>query len=68
MGLGYVVLFGVGSILGMAALSAAIAVPLTWSAGALSWANHSLQGAIGFVTVILGVLIFEDRFRTLAGV
>ncbi len=57
LGLGYVVLFGIGSIFGMAALSALIAVPLTWSAKALTWANSGLQGAIGLATVILGVAV-----------
>jgi len=54
-GLGYVALFGVGSMLGMGALSVAIAVPIAISARWLTWANRSLQGAVGAVTILIGV-------------
>jgi High-affinity nickel-transport protein len=54
-GLGYVALFGVGSMIGMAALSAVIAVPLAVSARWLTWANSVLQGSIGVVTMAIGV-------------
>ncbi len=54
VGLGYVTLFGVGSVFGMAALSAVIAVPLRYSAQALTWANRSIQGAVGVWTLCLG--------------
>ena len=50
----YVLLFGVGSMLGMGALSAVIAVPLAVSARWLTWANRGLQGAVGVVTVVVG--------------
>ncbi len=55
MGLGYVALFGIGSMIGMGALSTVIAVPLAVSARWLTWANRGLQGAVGFVTVAIGV-------------
>ena len=54
-GLGYVALFGIGSMIGMGALSAAIAVPLAVSARWLTWANRGLQGAVGVVTVAIGI-------------
>ncbi|QWG25437.1 urease accessory protein [Bradyrhizobium sediminis] len=54
-GLGYVALFGVGSMIGMGALSAVIAVPLAVSARWLTWANRGLQGAVGAVTIAIGV-------------
>jgi cytochrome c biogenesis protein CcdA len=54
-GLGYVALFGIGSMLGMGALSVAIAVPIAVSARWLTWANRSLQGAVGAVTILIGV-------------
>jgi high-affinity nickel permease len=53
--LGYVALFGVGSMVGMGALSAVIAVPLAVSARWLSWANGGLQGAVGLITIAIGV-------------
>ena len=67
LGLGYVLLFGLGSILGMAVLSVIIAVPLAWSAHALTWANGALRSGIGFGTVSLGVLIVGQSLRSLAG-
>jgi ABC-type nickel/cobalt efflux system permease component RcnA len=60
LGLGYVALFGLGSIIGMALLSAAIAVPLTYTAKALTWVNRGLQGAVGAATIGLGLVILND--------
>jgi hypothetical protein len=54
-GLGYVALFGIGSMIGMGALSAVIAVPLAVSARWLTWANRGLQGAVGIVTTAIGL-------------
>ncbi len=55
VGLGYVALFGIGSMLGMGALSVVIAVPLALSARWLTWANSGLQGAVGVMTLAIGV-------------
>jgi len=54
--LGYVALFGIGSMVGMGALSTAIAVPLAVSAHWLTWANSGLQGAVGVITIAIGVM------------
>lgn len=54
LGLLYLLLFGIGSMLGMGLLSAAIAVPLAASARWLTWANRALQGAVGIVTIAIG--------------
>ena len=63
VGLGYVALFGIGSMIGMGALSTVIAVPLAVSARWLTWANRGLQGAVGFVTIAIGVnTIVETLF------
>jgi hypothetical protein len=56
VGLGYVALFGVGSMIGMGMLSAVIAVPLAVSARSLTWANRGLQGAVGLATVAIGIM------------
>jgi len=42
-------------MVGMGALSAAIAVPLAVSARWLTWANRGLQGAVGIVTTAIGL-------------
>ncbi len=55
VGLAYVALFGLGSILGMALLSAVIAVPLRTTAKRLTWANRGLQVAIALTSVAIGV-------------
>jgi len=55
-GMLYIVLFGVGSMVGMGVLSTVIAVPLLASARWLTWANRSLQGAVGAITVGIGVM------------
>jgi cytochrome c biogenesis protein CcdA len=56
VGLGYVALFGIGSMVGMAALSTVIAVPLAVSARWLTRVNSGLQGVVGVVTVAIGVV------------
>ena len=63
LGLLYVVLFGAGSIIGMAALSAAIAVPLAYTATTLTWGNWTLQGMVRLGTVILGGVVAGDVMR-----
>jgi high-affinity nickel permease len=55
-GLGYIALFGVGSMIGMGALSTVIAVPLAVSARWLTWANRGLQGAVGLATIGIGII------------
>ena len=62
-GLGYVALFGVGSMIGMGVLSSVIAVPLAASARWLTWANRALQVAVGLVTIAIGIhAIIENAF------
>ena len=56
-GMFYILLFGIGSILGMALLSFVIAIPLRASAKGLTWMHNGLQLGIGFVTVLLGFTI-----------
>ncbi|WP_346296922.1 urease accessory protein [Rhodopseudomonas sp. P1] len=54
-GLLYVALFGLGSMVGMGALSAVIAVPVVISARSLTTANRLLQGAVGVLTIAIGL-------------
>lgn len=54
-GLIYIALFGVGSIIGMAVLSAIIMIPLTQSARRFSSLHHYLQAGIGSLTIVLGI-------------
>ncbi|MGH8632534.1 MAG: sulfite exporter TauE/SafE family protein [Burkholderiales bacterium] len=53
-GFAYIAIFGLGSILGMALLSAAIAVPLRLTSRYLTRAYDGLSAAVGLATVLLG--------------
>ncbi|MBK8740029.1 MAG: urease accessory protein [Betaproteobacteria bacterium] len=60
MGMLYIGLFGAGSILGMALLSVAIAIPLRYSAGYFTWLHNGLAGAVGAGTCLLGLyMVYE---------
>jgi high-affinity nickel permease len=63
-GLGYVALFGIGSMVGMGALSTVIAVPLAVSARWLTLANRGLQGAVGVITVAIGIMTIAETVLT----
>jgi ABC-type nickel/cobalt efflux system permease component RcnA len=66
-GMLYVLLFGIGSMLGMGALSVVIAVPLAVSARWLTWANRGLQGGVGIVTVAIGSMTIYSTALSHAG-
>lgn len=59
-GMLYIMLFGVGSIAGMAALSAIIAVPLCYSISSLRWAQNGLHALIGVTTLYVGGMMVYD--------
>ena len=42
-------------MIGMGLLSTVIAVPIAISARWLTWANRGLQGAVGLVTIAIGL-------------
>ena len=66
-GIAYVLLFGLGSVIGMAALSAVIAVPLTWTANSLTVANRALQTIIGTLTVGIGLHVMAETYGAVLG-
>ena len=57
----YMVIFGIGSILGMGLLSAVIAIPLWYSARSLTWVHHSLQSIVGVSTIVLGGYVISQH-------
>ena len=63
-GMVYIALFGVGSIIGMAALSMIIAVPL-YRTRSLTWLHNGLQGVIGAVTIGIGALTMYSCYTDL---
>ncbi|MEZ5934055.1 MAG: urease accessory protein [Alphaproteobacteria bacterium] len=60
LGLIYVLLFGVGSMVGMAMLSMVIALPLAWSARVLTWTHHAFQGTIGIIAMLIGGHVLQQ--------
>lgn len=67
MALLYLFLFGLGSILGMAALSVVIAIPLRMSAKGMVWAHNAVQIALGVVTVGIGASLIWAAHPVLTG-
>jgi ABC-type nickel/cobalt efflux system permease component RcnA len=57
LSLAYVALFGVGSILGMAALSAVISLPLRRAARLLTGAHNGLEALVGLTTLGVGLWV-----------
>ncbi len=61
LGIGYILVFGAGSILGMAALSTVMSVPLRASARFLTGAYGLLEVVIGATTMALGAWILYQN-------
>lgn len=59
--IGYMIIFGAGSILGMGVLSVVIAIPLWYSARSLTWVHRSLQGVVGTCTLLLGGYVISQH-------
>lgn len=57
LGVGYIALFGVGSIAGMALLSVVIAVPLKLSSGYLTRMHHAMTALVGVFSCALGIFM-----------
>ncbi len=64
-GLFYIFFFGLGSILGMAMLSLAIAVPLRFSLSGLMRFHGWLHAAVGLATIAIGVATAADAWSSL---
>ncbi|MBC8119006.1 MAG: urease accessory protein, partial [Burkholderiaceae bacterium] len=60
LGLGYIALFGAGSILGMALLSFVIAVPLKFSAVYLASVHQTITALVGIFSCALGVFMVVE--------
>ena len=57
LGLAYIALFGIGSIVGMGLLSMIISIPIRASSKRLTWLHNGLQLAIGFCTIGIGASV-----------
>ena len=56
-GLAYIALFGLGSILGMAGLSAVVAVPMRAAARRVTRAQGAIEAVVGVATVAVGIRV-----------
>jgi len=56
-GLVYILLFGLGSMLGMVLLAGAMSIPLRLSAAFLTRAHNGLQASVGLITLGLGATL-----------
>jgi hypothetical protein len=63
LGLAYIALFGLGSILGMAALSAVIMVPLRAASHLMTRIQSGLEALVGVATVAIGIKILFETLR-----
>lgn len=63
LGLVYIVLFGMGSIISMAVISIAISVPMKLSIGKINWLYGGLRTAIATSTLVMGgYIVYETGF------
>jgi sulfite exporter TauE/SafE len=67
LGLAFMLLFGAGSIAGMALFSAVIAVPLSFTGRSLTWASRGLQALAGVIAMGIGLHIMAVTGAVLFG-
>ena len=67
LGFVFIAVFGAGSIIGMAALSAVIAVPISLTARSLTRVNTGIQAAVGLATLAIGVVVIGQTFPAILG-
>ena len=67
LGVAFMVLFGVGSIAGMAIFSAVLAVPLSYTATTLTWATRGFQALAGIFAIGIGLRTLVDTGAVLFG-
>ncbi len=67
LGFLFIIVFGVGSIIGMVVLSAVIAVPISLTARSLTRVNTGIQAAVGLATIAIGVVVIGKTFPAILG-
>lgn len=61
IGVLYIVLFGFGSIIGMAAISLVIVIPFYYSGKGLTWVHNGLKCITGTATIVIGALLIYQN-------
>lgn len=59
-GMLFILIFGIGSIIGMALLSIIITLPMRLFAKQLTWAHNGFQVLIGLMTISLGIFVLFE--------
>ena len=57
----YILMFGLGSTLGMGLFSLIMAIPLWYSAKSLTWLHQGIQTCIGISTALLGLFVMYQH-------
>ena len=63
----FLVLFGIGSLAGMAMFSAVIALPLSYTAPTLTWATRGFQALAGVFAIAIGIRTLVETGAVLFG-
>jgi sulfite exporter TauE/SafE len=66
-GLAYIGLFGLGSILGMAGLSAAIAMPMRTAARRVAYLQGAIEAVVGLATIAIGMRVIWTLLEAALG-
>ena len=64
---GYILVFGLGSTLGMGLLSLVMAIPLWYSANSLTRVHRGIQTCVGIGTTVLGLAVIYQNTGWLSG-
>ena len=62
---GYVLMFGLGSIIGMATLSFVASYPLGFLEKCARWINAAAMATVGCTAIVIGLLIFTENWIVL---
>lgn len=63
----YILMFGLGSTLGMGMFSMVMAIPIWYSAQTLTWLHQGIQTCVGISTALLGLFIMYQHGSRLFG-
>lgn len=63
----YILMFGLGSTLGMGLFSLVLAIPFWYSPQSLTWLHQGIQASVGILTALLGLFVIYQHGSWLFG-
>ena len=63
--IGYVLAFGLGSIIGMAVLSFVASYPMRFMEKCAAWLNNLAFATVGCFAILIGIKLFADNLTSL---